>query len=320
MAQAPVAVIDLGTNSTRLLVAELVDGEVRELDRRTTVTRLGQGVDAHGRLAGEAMERVYAALADYHSVIERHRPSRTVAFATSAVRDANNGAEFRVALQERFGLEARLLSGEEEARLGFLGATSGRGGRAGEPAETLVIDIGGGSTELVVGQPGAPPSFYVSTQLGSVRQTERHLEDDPPARDQLAQLTQEAAEIAAEKVPGNARRLVDTGIAVAGTPTSLAAIDQRLEPYDRRRVHGYRLPFRSVDAILAQLAGLPLEQRREVRGLHHDRAPTIVAGAAILLEIMRLFELEEVEVSEADILHGVALNLDLQARSGRMAG
>jgi exopolyphosphatase/guanosine-5'-triphosphate,3'-diphosphate pyrophosphatase len=300
-----IAVVDLGTNSTRLLVAEVAQGDVHELERCSNVTRLGQAVDSSGRLADEAMERVYSVLADYRERIDRHASDQVVAVATSAVRDAENGEEFRATLRERFGIEAKTISGDEEARLTFLGATAGRpDGRT----ETLVIDIGGGSTEFVVGYPGEAPGFHVSTRLGSVRQTERHLDRDPPPPNQVASLSDAATSIIKADVPDDVRAAVNAGIAVAGTATSLAAIDQELDPYDRDRVHGYGLSLAAAERMLAMLAALPLEERREVRGLDPARAPTIVAGAAILLEAMRSFGLDEVEVSEADILHGAALD------------
>jgi exopolyphosphatase / guanosine-5'-triphosphate,3'-diphosphate pyrophosphatase len=299
------AVVDLGTNSTRLLVAEVAGGAVRELERRTNVTRLGQGVDRSGRLAEEAMERVYAVLADYRTEIDRHGAERVVAVATSAVRDAENGEAFRASLRERFGIDAQTISGDEEARLTFLGATAGRSNRDGE---TLVIDIGGGSTEFVVGRPGSPPRFHVSARMGSVRQTERHLRDDPPPADQLASLADEATSIIEADVPDAVREEVSAGIAVAGTATSLAAIDQGLDPYDPERVHGYELSLGSCERLLAKLAALPLADRRQVAGLNPDRAPTIVAGAAVLLRSLRSFGLDAVEISEADILHGAAID------------
>jgi exopolyphosphatase/guanosine-5'-triphosphate,3'-diphosphate pyrophosphatase len=300
-----VAVVDLGTNSTRLLVADVRDGVPRELERRSNVTRLGQDVDRSGRLAEEAMERVYAVLADYRELIDRHSAEQVVAVATSAVRDAENGESFRAALRERFGLEARTISGDEEARLTFLGATSGR--PAGE-GESLVIDIGGGSTEFVVGHPGSSPRFHTSTRLGSVRQTERHIETDPPRREELESLSDEAVAIIKGDVPDEVRAQVSAGIAVAGTATSLAAIDQALDPNAREPVHGYRLSLASIERLMHELAALPLAERREVTGLDPDRAPTIVAGAAILLAASRCFGLDGVEISEADILHGAALN------------
>jgi exopolyphosphatase / guanosine-5'-triphosphate,3'-diphosphate pyrophosphatase len=278
----PVAVIDIGTNTTRLLVAEVEDGEVVELERRTTITSLGQGVDATGRLAQEAMDRVAEAIAAYREVIDRLGAERVVALATSAMRDSENGPEFRDFLNERFGIDPRTISGDEEARLTFLGATSGRA----DDDETVVIDIGGGSTEYVVGRPGHDPRFHVSTQMGSVRFTERFENLD------------EMAAAVRETVPDVS---VGQGIAVAGTATSLGAIDGAEE------VHGYRLTLASCERITAMLAGKTVDERRNVPGLHPDRAPTIVAGAVILTESIRSLDLSEVEVSERDILHGAAL-------------
>jgi exopolyphosphatase/guanosine-5'-triphosphate,3'-diphosphate pyrophosphatase len=298
-----VAVVDIGTNSTRLLVAEIDDGRVTELERRTTVTRLGEGLEASGRLSDAAIARVSDALADYRETIDRLGAGRVVAVATSAMRDAENGPELRDEILRRFGIEARTISGDEEARLTFLGATAGR-----DPgAETLVIDIGGGSTEYVTGRAGSHPDFHVSTRMGSVRHTERHLHGDPPTATELEALAEDARSIVETDVPADVRERVAAGIAVAGTATSLAAIDQELDPYDPGKVHGYRLPRASCERLVARLAALTVAERRDVTGLHPDRAPTIVAGAVILLESMRAFDLHEIEVSENDILHGAAL-------------
>jgi len=299
-----VAVADLGSNTTRLLIAEVGDGTVAELDRRTEITALGRGVDASGRLDEEAIERVVGALAGYRQAIDAAEVERTVAVATSAVRDAANGDDFRADLRERFGFEVQTITGEEEARLTFLGATSRRAPGEGP---VVVIDIGGGSTELVIGVAGQEPTFVVSTQAGAVRQTDRHLHDDPPSDEELAGLRGDVEAILAEAVPPALRGSVRTGIAVAGTATSLAAIDQELDPYDPDRVDGYELGLEASERMLAMLAVLPLEERREVTGLEPKRAPTIVAGAAILVEALRAFELESLAVSEADILHGAAL-------------
>ena len=296
---APIAVVDLGTNSTRLLVADVRDGRVRELERQSIVTRLGEGVDASGRLAGGAMDRVFGVLSKYRRLIDEHGASTVVALATSAVRDSANGDEFRSAVRERFGIHIRIISGDEEARLTFLGATAARV----DGATALVIDIGGGSTELVIGRPGADPDFHVSTQSGSVRQSERHLDDDPPTADQLDRLRREVRGIIDDAVPRGLRERVEMGIAVAGTATQLARVD-RGRGGD---VDGYRLARDAVERDLALLASKPLSERREVPGLDPDRAPTIVAGAAILLESLDAFGLPAAEVSEADILHGAAL-------------
>jgi exopolyphosphatase/guanosine-5'-triphosphate,3'-diphosphate pyrophosphatase len=301
-----VAVVDLGTNTTRVLVADVVDGRVHELARETNVTRLGEGVDSTGRLADGAIERVAARLAEYKAIIDDLQPERTVALATSAVRDASNGGEFRTLLHDRFELDVHIIPGEEEARLTFLGATAARQPGAGP---FVVIDIGGGSTEFVVGSTGADPVFRVSTQAGSVRQTERHLKEDPPSDEDLLTLRAAIRSIIEHAVPAAIRDQVRQGIAVAGTATSLAAIDQHLDPYDPERVDGYGLLLEASERMLGELAAIPLEARKRTPGLHPDRAPTIIAGAAILVESMRVFGLASVEVSEADILHGAALDL-----------
>ncbi len=301
-----IAVVDLGTNSTRLLVADVdEDGTLQEIDRRTDVTRLGEGVDATGRLADDAMERVFARLAAYRALADEHGADRSIAVATSAVRDAVNGEEFQAAVRDHFGFDVRTITGEEEARLTFLGATAGRDPASGP---TLVIDIGGGSTEYVVGTPGEAPDFHVSTRMGSVRFTERHVASDPPAPEEVAALAEAARETVAAEIAADVRGRVRQGIAVAGTATSLAAVDQELEPYDPVRVHGYELALGECERMLAMLAALPLHARQNVPGLHPDRAPTIIAGAAILVESMRAFGLDSIETSEADILHGAALD------------
>ena len=286
-----VAVVDVGTNSTRLLLAE-VDGQVRELDRRTIVTRLGEGVDRSGRLAEDAQARVLHALDSYRDGIAR--ADVRVAVLTAAVREAANGAAFAARVRDGYGLDARTISGEEEARLTFLGATAARGDDA---RRLLVIDIGGGSTELVVGARGEV-SFHASTQSGVVRHSERHLHHDPPLPVELDAL---AADVDVPVVPAQA------AVAVAGTATSCAAIDLALEPYDAARVEGHVLSVARLRELRDRLAALPLARRREVPGLHPDRAPVIVAGIVILLRALEAYGLDRVEVSERDILWGVAL-------------
>ena len=298
-----IAVVDLGTNTTRLLVAEVDHGRVRTLARRSEVTRLGEGVDRSGHLADAAVHRVFAAVADYCRTIDDLDADLRVAVATSAVRDAANAHVLLDRLRDELGLHARTISGDEEARLTFLGATHARSG----PDPVLVLDIGGGSTEFVVGVPGSDPTFHVSTAAGSVRQTERHLAGDPPPPEEVADLAEEVRGIVAQAVPARLRAEVAYGIAVAGTATTLAAIDQGLDHREYESVDGYRLELGACERMLALLAELPLERRRAVRGLHPDRAPTIVAGTVILVASMRAFGLESMETSEADILQGAAL-------------
>jgi exopolyphosphatase/guanosine-5'-triphosphate,3'-diphosphate pyrophosphatase len=300
-----VAVVDIGTNSTRLLIADVApDGRLTELERRTTVTRLGQGVDRTATLAPEAMQRVFDALETYRHAIDEHGVSATTAVLTSAVRDARNGADFTAAVRERFGLDAHTITGDEEARLTFRGATSDR---PGDHRRLAVFDVGGGSTELVVGQ-DRDVDFHVSTQAGVVRQTERFLHSDPPSPEELQALAAEAAELFAGAVPQEVRAGVEAGIAVAGTATSAASMLQELDPYDPERVHGFRLARAQVERLLHRLAAMDNEQRRHVTGLHPDRAPAIVAGLVLLIEAMRAFALDEIEVSEHDILRGAALD------------
>jgi exopolyphosphatase/guanosine-5'-triphosphate,3'-diphosphate pyrophosphatase len=302
------AVVDIGTNSTRLLICDVEDGRVtEELERRTIITRLGAGVDADGRLNDEAMDRVYAALEEYRALIDKHDADRAVAVLTSAVRDAANGREFAETVEQRYGLKPHILTGDDEARLTFLGATSERDPDDRTP--TLVFDIGGGSTELVIGA-GHEMSFHVSTQAGVVRQTERYLHTDPPTAEEMDDLRGDVRAIFAEGVPEQHRRAVEHAIGVAGTATSLGAIAQNLEPYDAAKVHGYKITREECERILDRLASVPLEQRRKVAGLHPDRAPTIVAGVIILVEVLSLFGLPDVEISEHDILRGAALGLN----------
>jgi exopolyphosphatase / guanosine-5'-triphosphate,3'-diphosphate pyrophosphatase len=299
-----VAVVDIGSNSTRLLIADVgSDGSIAELDRRSTVTRLGEGVDATGELGEAPRGRVLAALDEYAVAIDRHGAEVRTAVLTSAVRDSANGAAFTATVRDRYGLDGRTLSGDEEARLTYRGAAAGRTG----DEHLLVIDIGGGSTELVVGASDAL-EFHVSTQNGVVRHSERHIHSDPPAPDELAALAADVGPSLAAAVPAEHRDRVTAAVAVAGTATTCAAIDLELGPEDLARVEGHRLTVSSLEAIQARLAALTTEERRHVVGLDPARAPTIVAGTIILRETLRAFDLDVVETSEHDILWGVALN------------
>ena len=300
-----VAVVDIGTNSTRLLVADVDPsaGTLNELDRRSIVTRLGEGVDATGALGDAPRERVFAVLEEYAAAIAEHGATATTAVMTSAVRDASNGGEFATAVRERHGLEGRTLSGDEEARLTFLGATAAR---ANEPGERLlVIDIGGGSTELVIGERGEV-AFHVSTQVGVVRHSERHLHSDPPTRAELDALAADAGPALAAAVPEAERERVNTAVAVAGTATQAAGVDLGRRPAD---VEGHRLSLPTLHAMLERLARLPLAERREVPGLDPARAPTIVAGVVVMTQALTAFGLDVVEASDRDILWGAALEL-----------
>ena len=295
-----VAVIDVGTNSTRLLVADVAGGRVSPVERRSTVTRLGRGVDLSGRLSAEAIEDVCEAVGGYVGILRELGAETVDAIATSAVRDADNGSAFIAELRERFALSARVLDGEEEARATYLGATS----EALPTEPTLVVDIGGGSTELVVGT-GREISFHDSLQAGVVRHSERCFSNDPPTAEEMEALAADVRGLIGAAVGAGVE--AGQGIAVAGTPTSLAAVEMELEPYDPARVHGHVLALPSIQRMLSRLASAPLAERVEIAGMHPDRAPTIVAGVVILIETMRAFGLEEITVSEHDILYGTAL-------------
>ena len=284
-----VAAIDLGTNTTRLIVADVTDGTVDPVLRRTTITRLGEGVDARRRLLPLPITRVRNCLSDYRRELESLGAERALVVATSAVRDAENGEAFLGEIEWSYGFKTRLLTGEEEAELTLRGV-------GGVDEAAVVVDIGGGSTELITSRQ------RLSTELGSVRLTERFLESDPPAASELEELARAIRSLLQEHDLSAER-----GIGVAGTVTSLAALDLGLVEYDPERVHGHALSREAVERQLERLAALPLAERREVPGLEPERAPVIVAGAAILLEVMRHFGLEEIEVSERDLLDGAAL-------------
>jgi exopolyphosphatase/guanosine-5'-triphosphate,3'-diphosphate pyrophosphatase len=275
-----VAAVDLGTNTTRLLVGRVIDGRVDELHRETRITRLGEGVDTRGRLLPVPIARVRNVLTDYRRTAESLGAERTLLVATSAVRDAENGEAFLGEIEWSYGFATRLLSGDEEAELTQRGV-----GEIG--AKTLLVDIGGGSTELVLG------GFLTSLPMGSVRFTERHGED-------VEASIQAARALLPELAPEDA-------VGVAATITSLAALDLGLEEYDRSRVHGHVLTRDGARAQLERLAALPLEERRHVPALDPERAPVILAGGAILAAILEEYGLESIRVSERDLLDGAAL-------------
>jgi len=284
-----VAAVDLGTNTTRLLVADVDDGRIDEVHRETHITRLGEGVDARKRLLPVPIARVRNVLADYRRTLERLGAERTLAVATSAVRDAENGEAFLGEIEWSYGFATRLVSGDDEALLTRRGVQPAAG--------TLVLDIGGGSTELIV------DDFHASLDLGSVRYTERYMHTDPPSSAELDACAAAVRFVLEERVPVRA----DAAIGVAGTVTTLAALDLGLDRYERERVHGHRLTLEAAQRQLARLAALPLVERREVPALDPERAPVIVAGAVILTETLAFFDLDSIDVSEHDILDGIAL-------------
>jgi exopolyphosphatase/guanosine-5'-triphosphate,3'-diphosphate pyrophosphatase len=275
-----VAAIDQGTNTTRLVVGDVHDGLLDELHRESRITRLGEGVDARGKLLPAPIARVRNVLSDYRRTAESLGAERTLLVATSAVRDAENGEAFLGEIEWSYGFVTRLLTGAEEAELTRRGV-----GELG--SATLLVDIGGGSTELVLGD------FHTSLPVGSVRFTERH---------------GDSAAASIDAARGLLPRLEpEDAVGVAATITSLAALDLGLEDYDRERVHGHVLTRDGAYAQLERLAALPLEERRRVPALEPERAPVIVAGAAILVAILDTYGLGAIRVSERDILDGAAL-------------
>jgi len=294
----PAAAIDCGTNSTRLLVT---DGGSRPIERLMTITRLGQGVDAARRLAPEAVDRTLAVLREYRAVMDRHGVERVRVAATSAVRDAVNRDEFLDAAEAVVGVRPELLPGDEEGRLSFAGATAALDPAAGP---FLVVDIGGGSTEFVVGSDA--PVGVASVDVGCVRITERYLHSDPPTPLELSQaisVMHAHLEDVKRELPAvsEARRLVG----LAGTVTTMAAVEIGLAVYDPGRIHHFVLTRAAAEDVFRTLATERRADRVHNPGLEEARADVIVGGAAILVSIMRHFDFDHCLVSEADILDGL---------------
>jgi exopolyphosphatase/guanosine-5'-triphosphate,3'-diphosphate pyrophosphatase len=299
---ARVAAVDIGTNSTRLLVADVGDGRIADVEREARVTRLGEGVDERRRLLPLPIARVRNVLTDYRRAAERLGVERTLAIATSAIRDADNGEAFLGEVEWSYGFATRLLSGHDEALMTYRGVTAER--RIG--AGTVIVDIGGGSTELIAGEPDGV-RWHDSLDIGSVRLTERFLHGDPPAAHELSACAAAVKALLAERIPDEIRERTTAAIGVAGTITSIAALALGLDEYDRESVHGSRLSAAELGEQLDRLAAVPVAQRRELRPLDPERAPVIVAGAVIAREALSFFGLDELEISERDILDGAAL-------------
>lgn len=295
--------MDVGTNSTRLLIAEEVGDGFRPLDRRTTITRLGEGVDRRRHLSPEALERTFATIADYAAICGEYGVAHLRVTGTSAVRDAHNRKEFFAGVRALTGREPELLSGEQEARATFRGVRSGVPGS--DPM--LVVDIGGGSTELVFGT--EEPNELVSLDVGCVRMLEKHILSDPPAPDELKALRTEVSDAL-----GDARKALDVPrgaclVGVAGTVTQLATLKAGLPVYDPDVVQNMVLSHGDVRMLARRLGSLPYDKRRRVKGLEAGRVDVIVAGAEILLCVLESFDAPELLVSEADILDGLVQQL-----------
>jgi exopolyphosphatase / guanosine-5'-triphosphate,3'-diphosphate pyrophosphatase len=310
---APVAAIDCGTNSTRLLV---VDAGGATLERLMRITRLGQGVDATGRLAADAIGRTVAVLTEYRAVLDRLGVERVRMTATSAARDAANRDDFFDAAEATVGVRPELLGGEEEARLSFVGATAGL-----DPAQGpfLVVDLGGGSTEFAVGTPGPAspgPEGVASVDIGCVRITEKFLHSDPPAPEELSgalTVVRDYLDDVARALPAASGAACLVGL--AGTVSAVAAVELGID-YDRDRIHHFRLSRRAVEDVFRTLATETRAQRVHNPGLERERADVIVGGVVVLAAVMRYFTFDECLVSEADILDGLVMSLT-PPRSGR---
>lgn len=298
-----VAAIDCGTNSIRLLIADVVDGRLSDVTREMRVVRLGQGVDVTGRLAPEAMERTWAAVADYADQIRASGAAATRMVATSASRDAENSAEFVAGVVQRLGSAPEVISGDEEAELSFAGARS----VVDLPGESLVVDIGGGSTEFVVGDTSVESALSVN--IGCVRMTERHLAGDPPTPAQIAAATADIDAAVAEALAVTQFDRAERIIGLAGSVTTVAALAMDLPAYDSRIIHGSRISAADVHRVTEQMLAATRADRAAEPVMHPGRVDVIGGGALVLDRIMALGGFDEVVVSEHDILDGIALSL-----------
>jgi exopolyphosphatase / guanosine-5'-triphosphate,3'-diphosphate pyrophosphatase len=300
-----VAAIDCGTNSIRLLIAEPDgSGGLKDLERRLEVVRLGQGVDASGEFHADALRRTFAAVDDYAELIKKADvPIENVRFvATSATRDVKNRESFFAGIQQRLGVTPDVISGETEAHLSFIGALS-RVTPEGEPV--LVMDIGGGSTELITGSAAGDMASAISLNIGSVRVTERFLKKNPVADDDLERASRYVDELLADSAVDFAS--IGTWIGVAGTVTTLAGVYLELEHYDRERVHGAVIPLPAVQQLLDRLAGMTVEEIRALPSMHPRRADVITGGALVEARVAARLNVQDLIVSESDILDGIAL-------------
>ena len=298
-----VAAIDCGTNSIRLLIADISAGSFREIDRRMEIVRLGQGVDRNKSFHPDAIERTLAAVSDFAIEISRRGVSKVRFCATSAARDASNRAIFIEGVKSILGVEPEVISGEEEARLSFLGATQEL---HDSESPFLVVDIGGGSTEFVFGARGVEAAKSVN--IGCVRMSERHLTSQPPAKDQVAKAISDidrAISDAATVVPLKAKTLV----AVAGTATTVAAAAMDLETYDRYSIHLARIPAPKVHEVSARFLTMSREEIAALGYMHPGRVDVIAAGALVLDRVMVATGASELVASESDILDGIAWSL-----------
>ena len=303
-----VAAIDCGTNSIRLLIADFDQNVVTDVVRTMIIVRLGEGVDQTKEFSQAALTRTFAAVDEFAKLIEIHKPQLVRFVATSASRDVSNREQFFDGIKVRLGIEPTVISGNEEARLSFLGATTGFAASDNQPEPPyLVVDIGGGSTEFVIGTD--QPVRAISMDVGCVRMTERHFHDDPPTDQQIASTTfdiDEAIKIADSKVLlGEANSI----IGVAGSVTTVAALALGLAEYDPAKIHGSIISANQVVEISTELLKMSREQRSKLGPMHEGRVDVIGAGALVLAQIMKATGLDSITVSEHDILDGIVIDL-----------
>lgn len=307
-----VATIDIGTNTVLLLVAETGEGGLRAVEEHATITRLGQGVDKTRVLAPEAVARTNACLDRYADIVQGLAVDRVAVVGTSAMRDAGGGDAVRDHVKARFGVEARTISGDEEARLTFAGALSGLPA-ARAPGRVVVFDIGGGSTEVVHGEPATGAiSFSHSYDVGSVRLTERHVTGDPPSeaeREALARAVRDAFAGVPKLGADGADGADAPPVGIAGTMTTLAAVSMKMRSYDGSRVHGHTMSVEELERVVGELARAPLSVRKDLPGLEPKRADVIIAGGMIALGFLAHIGARSVTISDRGVRWGLAEEL-----------
>lgn len=304
-----IATIDIGTNTVLLLVAEEgPDGELVAVEEHATITRLGENVDRTRTLGEEAIARTTTCLSSYAEIVKRLGASRVAVVGTSAMRDAKGGERIRDHVNASFGVDARVISGDEEARLTFAGALSGLP-YTFSSGEIAVFDIGGGSTEIVRGTLGQAKSaarvaFAHSFDVGSVRMTERHVKSDPPTSAERDAITRDVMSTLASLSPLASGQVP---VAIAGTMTTLAAVSLKMATYDGARVHGHRMPTSELRRVVEELSALPLSKRQQVAGLEPKRADVIVAGGLVALAVLEKLEADSVVISDRGVRWGLAV-------------
>ncbi len=302
-----IAALDIGTNSTRLLIANLISRtNLSVLRKESVITRLGKGLNISKILSGKSIEKTLEALSSYNAIMKNEKVEKVRIVATSAVREAENRQEFLAEVKQRFDMDVEVISGIEEAKLSFNGATYGAS--FNDRFNVLVLDVGGGSTELTLGGPLRPVRVF-SFNIGCVRLTEEFIHNDPPTTDELRAIKKNIRGVAEKAISGILYERPRKIIGLAGTVTTLSAIKQHLEIYDYKKIHNAELKLIEIEAIFEQLINLSLEKRKMIVGLEADRADVIIAGTLIVLEILKLLGFNELVVSEHDILDGLVLSL-----------